>query len=899
MTISAFQRISLLTTATILVAVVPAEAMAQAATVRIPAQPLDASLRAVARQTDTNILYTPEAVRGLMGPAIHGNYSAREAVARLLKGLALTVTLNSDGTIVIRKDAPLRSSTAFRVIPMAQGAPVSDSAVSQSDDQGRGSVASLPSGDDDIVVTARRRLESLQDVPVAITALSGQFLERQSVARIEDLGRFTPGLIASEGTAGNGGAIFLRGIGSTASQTFIDQSVAVNVDGVQVSTAQILRATGVDVQQVEVLRGPQALFFGKNSPGGVISYRTADPGDDTELMLRSGYEIESRELSVEGLISGPLTQNLGARIAVRYATADGYLKVRSIDATTPAGVALRTSSDRFPNGDDIFVRGTLLFQSGGFQSRAKLTYTRRSVQGGTGFYTQRVNCPLGVPQQSGVAAPAVLAIDDCKANDTTVGGNIPAAVLALDPVFGDNPMGSLKNTQWLASLENKFNIADGLEANLISGYYNTNDYAVGPFSIYPISNVVSDNPATIEQYSQEVRLTSRFKGAFNFMVSGFYERVTKTSYIRPYFGTSLLAGEYFKSDGDTWSGFIQAEWAISPKLRLSGGVRYTDESRSVDVERNGVKLTNLAFDRISNDNFSPEVTLSWRPSADIMVYSSYRRGFKSGGFDAGYGTAGRLVANPNLRFSYNPEEVEGGEGGIRATLAGGRLRVNLTGYIYDYTNLQLASFDAAALSIVTRNAAGAKIRGLEADILWKPAGVPGLTVRAAGAYNHARYTQFIAGCYGGQTIAMGCDFNLNASGAYTSQDLSGAPLPFAPSFSATFGIDYEAQLGNLRFGISSDSTYTGSYFAQVEEPAASRQGASFKTDLSARLFPADNGWEFKIIGRNLTNEFTLTRAIDTSLTGSGTGRAGPGVLADTSSYVSRGRQIIFQITFRR
>src|SRR6202008_2859398 len=209
--------------------------------------------------------------------------------------------------------------------------------------------------DADIIVTARRRQETAQETPVALTVLNDALLDRYGVKGVASIQSLTPGLYTGESSGAMGGTISLRGIGSGASMAFIDLAVSANVDGVPISSAQILRAAQMDLKQIEVLRGPQALFFGKNSPGGIISLTTADPGARTEAMLRAGYEFTAREKYVEGSFSTPLSDTVGLRLAGRYSDMDGYFKI--VTPNVPGVIPM--DIDRFPDQKELFFRGTL------------------------------------------------------------------------------------------------------------------------------------------------------------------------------------------------------------------------------------------------------------------------------------------------------------------------------------------------------------------------------------------------------------------------------------------------------------------------------------------------------------------------------------------------------------
>lgn len=752
-----------------------------------------------------------------------------------------------------------------------------------------------------IIVTARRRAEALQDVPLAVNAFTGEFLERRGANEITQLEQFTPGLLIGISSSSNAGGIFIRGVGSFSTQALQEQGIGLNFDGVQLSTATLLSTSQLDLAGVEVLRGPQALYFGKNSPGGLIAFRAAVPGPNLEAMVRVGYEFDAREYSTEGMVSGPLTDNLGARLAVRYARQQGPLIIQTVDqpVVTANGTALPYPDDRALETQDITLRGTLRYQSDsrGFEAVARILFNRVSGDGSNGMGSQLTNCALGVPQILGVAQPAFAGVD-CVANNTTGQGAIPASVLAVLPSFYNNdPTGFRRDTQWLASLNMNLDLGSGLKLSSISGFYSLRT-AGGPgvYSNIPLALVISGNPYTIDQYSQELRLSSEWDGPFNFMVAAYYEHGRKNSEVQPYI-LALRANEVFIEQSDAYSVFAQAQWRFAPGFELSGGFRYTREVRDATIRFNGTTLTGVADDHISNGDLSPEVTLSWRPSQEVMLFASYRHGFKSAGFDGGYGTGARINADRNLDFTYNPEEIQGVEGGVRMTLAGGALFLNLTGYYYDYKNLQLGVWDPTRLATVTTNAAGSTIQGLEAEISWQPRGT-GFSLRSFLAYNDSEYDEFIASCYVGQTIAMGCNLNPNGAGVFQSRDLTGARLSYAPRFTAFLGLYYEFAIGGLRLGLSSDTSYVGGTTFQANQSPGSYQDEYIKTDFSVRLFDPRRGWELSAVGRNLTNQYTLNRTIDASLTGTGTGTNGPAILADTGSFVSRGRQLLLQATYR-
>ena len=198
----------------------------------------------------------------------------------------------------------------------------------------------------EVVVTARQRDETLQDVPVAVTAISAQTLEKMSTTDIRDLANYSSGLIIDVGDSGAGGTINLRGLGTSPTQAGFEQTVSIAIDGVQVWRPRIIRVGLMDVQQIEVLKGPQALFFGKNSPAGVVAIKTADPTDEFSGFVRAGYEFDAGGYKVQGAFSGPLTERIGARLAVSWRDSDGYIKNLFSRPTDRCRVSIRRGRHR-------------------------------------------------------------------------------------------------------------------------------------------------------------------------------------------------------------------------------------------------------------------------------------------------------------------------------------------------------------------------------------------------------------------------------------------------------------------------------------------------------------------------------------------------------------------------
>lgn len=772
----------------------------------------------------------------------------------------------------------------------------------------------------DIVVTARRRDETSIAIPVAVTALDAAMIERQNITSLADIAKQVPGLTVGEVSGGVGGTIVLRGVGTTAgSNASFEQTVSTNIDGIQLSRGNALRLGQIDMQRIEILKGPQALFFGKNSPAGVISVRTADPGDTLEIMGRVGYEVNAQEMRGDLVMSTPVNETLGVRVALSTSQMDGWrrnlsgIAMNNANAIRPGSVA--GFQPRGPEQEFHFGRGTLVWKpSDRFDARGKFTYAKVDgigYQQGGGF--QRIYCPNGAAFQAnqatalngGVANPALaaaLAVDNCVADDKYANGFINPAFLAAAPIGRTDPRGAGEYLQLLGSLELNFRPSDTLTLTSVSGWVKQKEFRYDTYG-----NAPSDAVAGLDFYgntryrqvSQELRLLSDFDGPINFLVGGYFDKtrlVTNT--------VLLVNGPIFdqRIDGEAYSGFGQLIWNLTDQLELAGGARVTHEKRSIEVRRNGVIQPLLITDADFN-NVSPEATITYRPSQRFTLYAAYKQGFKSGGFAAPL-TSGAPLVGPGPNYLYNPEKVRGFEVGAKALALDGQLRVNTAAFVYDYSDLQVNSLDNSTGVAVIRvtNAAAAKVKGAEADFVFRPRGLSGFDLHGAVAYNHANYTDFRATCYIGQTVAMGCNLDPGPTGAFRVQQLGGRPLVNAPRWNGSIGFNLERPVtaSGMSIGLSGDAVYKSAYNPHPElAPGALQKRVTFING-SVRLFNADGGWDVSVIGRNLTNRYRVDVASNAGQTGiaARTGTTTGGGLADLNGNVNRGREILLQLTLR-
>lgn len=755
----------------------------------------------------------------------------------------------------------------------------------------------------DIIVTARRRDENLIDVPVVITAVSGEELNNRGINTVDGIARIVPQLIIGEGSGTvQGGNIALRGISGADANPFADQAVSFNIDGVQIARASIRRMANMDIQQIEVLKGPQALFFGKNSPGGIINIRTADPGNRFEAKASLGYEFEARQWRAEGYVSTPVSDTLGLRLAGFYDHMDGWV-TNVVPRTSP----FAPDHNRTPRSEEFAVRGTLKFDpSDQFDARLKLSYGQ--VDGdSSAANTQFVHCPLGQPQ-SGLP-------DDCGADDHVSVGYVGPLIGTIDSRFGDGRT-FLKQRQLLGSFEMNYKFSDEITLTSVTGLYYVRLRNLSNFTAsYAAATILpSFNRMNIRELSQELRLASYFDGPLNFLVGGHFQDSNAVAGSTTFLNADapvLINNYLLEQDGKAYSAFMQMLWDVTDTIELSAGGRYSHERKKLTSVRSQPAFSSFQYppplvtpvlDRDTWNDFSPEVTLTYRPHKNLTLFGSYKHGFISGGFNSG-------AANFTLPLDYDQQTVKGFEGGVKAAALDGALRMNFALYTYKIDGLQVQVTTQGVIQEL-KNAGRVSSKGGEFDFNYRTP-LDGLSLHGAIAYNKGRYDKYFGSCYRGQSKALGCAFvpvlgspgeAVPAGPGVTGslQDLAGTELIRAPEWTGNVGFTFETPVATgLKVGFSGDMTYSDSYFTDAASKPEGRSPSYTLLDASVRVGAEDDRWELALIGRNLSNEYYWTRVSDAPFTGTAPGNeTGTTRLGDAVASISRGREILLRATVK-
>lgn len=865
--------------AAVIVQAVPAQAAAR--NFDIAAGDASETLSSFADQAGLHLIAPSTGLRGQRTAAVRGDMPVEKALEALLRGTNLSGTLHR-GTIIVRptqlmpaKVAPTRMESSSRV-----AAPASTTLVAADD------VASAP--DDDIIVTARKRDERALDVPAAISAVGAREIQNYNLTSVQDIASHVPQLQVSTNTNSGQGIIVLRGVATGANALGADQAVAINVDNVQISNAVVLEMGQYDLGQVEVLKGPQALFFGKNSPGGVITLRSADPTDQLFTQLRMGYEFNAKGKYAEAIASGPLSDTVGVRV-VGYVHDEKGAFHNDADPLLAGPVADRVG----PNFTKYFGRATLTFKpNDSFDVRLKGSYYNRK---GTvfGFGSQEFNCPGGVSP--------IKPSEDCTLNTRFVLPDTGNVQVGSDPLFRDGaPFADVSAT--LLSAEMNLHTSYGTLTS-VTGYFRSRQDALsGPGGAERVI-VLSTNPyrfahnsfdsASIRIYrtaSQELRFASELDGPINFVVGGFVDDTRLDFQASALFATTYFPRQDDVLKGKSASAFSQFSVDLGPSVQITGGGRYTWEKKDVSGIVAGNRPVLFSPNSMTFKNFSPEITARFKPNRDVMIYASYKQGYKSGGYDFNTTRIVLVGTVQPIDQSFRDENVKGVEAGLKASLAGGNLRFDLVGYHYKYSDLQVTFQPPGGTTVTTTNAGAATVKGVEFDGSWTPSFVEGLTLGGSLAYNSAKYTDYTPPCWRTQTFAQGCNIDQDNNGLFDSQDVSGKRLPRAPAWTASLRFGLERSISDLvGFRLNGRMNYSDDYLTEDKLNPFSRQRAYTTFDAGLALHSVNNSWEVALIGKNLTNKIVAVRSIEDLY---------PAGQVGMYANVSNPRTVLLQLTLR-
>jgi iron complex outermembrane receptor protein len=686
-------------------------------------------------------------------------------------------------------------------------------------------VAAPPSDVTEVIVTAQRRAERLQDVPLSITVQSADQLQRQGIANLKDLSNAVPGLRMA--TTGPNLQPAIRGVSSQQSDPGNDANVAVYLDGVYQANQLINSMDLPDVDHIEVAKGPQGTLFGRNATGGAIQVFTKAPSFTPTGLVSLGY-ARFNDFTAKGFVSGPIVgDTLAASLSGFYERSDGYdhnvlnggRHFKGVDAKS-----VRLKLLAAPTDDAHFT--------------LTLGYTDRYDDTSSHFVALNGNSAgRGVLSANGASLIP---------NPGVIISSAPYNVVENEPAF-------IHINDYNASLKGEVDLGFGTLSSITAYDRNRveNDIETDQSSADILFYNLTDRA---ESFSQELSLASRKMGKLSWVVGGFYY-YNKGGYdpIRVHGGSlgNLEIDVFAQQRTHAYAGFGEVNYDLTDRLTVIGGLRYSSEKRQANGA-NGFTSTNAPVGRPtlpklgshSWDSFTPRISLRYRlDEAGDNAYATYSTGFKSGGY-----SLATLETSP-----FQPEKIKAFEVGVKTSPAR-RISGNIAAFYYNYTDQQVQAI--VNNFNVTANAAGSHIKGIDADAIARV--TPDFDLSAGLSILDAKFSNF-------------SNATTNAPITYTSGALAGLPC-FCGNLTGTANVDgnrpvrsptwtlnltaaYSKELSAGVFDASASVYHSAKYFFDVEnrvhQPGFTTVGAR------ASFRPANTGIKLTVWGQNLTNKHVI------------------------------------------
>ena len=707
----------------------------------------------------------------------------------------------------------------------------------------------------DIVVTARKQNERINDVPMSITAATGETLARQGVTQIADLQKISPGFSFQPSQYGNP-VYNLRGVGNLGDSVSASPTVSIYLDQAPIPFSVMAQGTTFDVERVEILKGPQGTLFGQNSTGGAINFIANKPTKDFAAGLDlTGGNFDT--FNVRGFASGPITSTLAARVAIAIDKRGDWQR----SSTRPDDTL----------GQRSFWAGRILLD---WQPSDAIRFSLNvngwlddSDSQAAQFLFYAPSVPGGYPDLAPFLSTFPRAPEKLKVAD-------------WDP----NRSLSRHDKYFQSTLRSEFDLSDSTTLSSITAYSKFDRaFPIDPDGT-PVTNLLMNVVSDIESLSQELRLSGRIPGdRIKWMIGGNYQH-DKSHNQNRFALNSTNSGvgpfRFTNAIGDTFENvktkgvFGSLDVKLLDTLTLQGSARYTDTSNDFNgclldpgdgaiarafsvafqhtiapgqcITLNGANgQSERIYSSLNQHNFSWRAGLDWKPLPDTLLYVNVTRGYKAG-----------VYQNPPAIFSFTlapapQERLQAYEAGFKQSLFGRTLQLDGAVFYYDYKDKQTNGYIPSAFGLIPGQVSvpKASIRGAELSVLWRP--LRELTVNVGTAYVDSRVdNSFLAADPLGRNV-----------------DVKGEPLPTTSKFTLTGDVEYRLPVGDRTqayIGVS-PRYRTKSAAAFGGDPTFTIPGYTL-LDMRAGVEFQDGRWRAELFGRNITNKFylvTVTRTVDT------------------------------------
>lgn len=689
---------------------------------------------------------------------------------------------------------------------------------------------------EEIVVTARKREQRIQEVSMSITAFSGEQLEEFRISTAQNLSWYTPGLFAT-GSRGDSDPLYtIRGIGLNDAFSNNNPTVGVYINEVNQPFTPMMSFQLFDIDRVEVLKGPQGTLYGRNVTGGAVNVFSRRPGEKLNGYARGDYGNYDH-FEFEGAVGGPMSDTAGGRLAIyTVQRGEGWLDNAFND-------------QEIGELDQTAVRGTLEFNPTESLELLLIGNYARDKSDSAG--REHVGF-LDGPFSPNLCQPAIRGERDETQCVSFLGYSDPYPdryTIENSSLFGQNADGE----NYGFSLAINWDIGD-MTLSSVTGYSDYERIYNEDSDGTPIIMIDTRSTNEIDVLSQELRLAATTAGGLDWVVGAYFTDDEMFFDFQQALDEHVFltrVSQNFTQATTAWAVFGYASLPVTDTISLLGGLRYTDEEKDFDYfgfDHDPFGTSNLpAFgvipvsefhDSISNNDWTGEVGVEFQVANGTLLYVNTAKGFKSGGYK------GAISFTLAELEPFDPETLYAYEAGIKSTLADGTLRINAAGYFYDWKDFQafVTEIRAGVPVLVLSNAGDAEVLGFEIDALWEP--VDGLQLSAAANLMDTEITKYNAipgtGDNAGNKLANAPDLMFNARGRY----------------------DFAVGQSGWGAYIGTDVIYRDKVYFSLGNNGQNSQDNFWLLNGRVGLNSPDGHWDLSLWGENLSDKFYITQSYD-------------------------------------